>query len=726
MRWYFDLRLGAKLLLAFYTVIALVVVQGAVSIHRLGVVSDQALEVSDVWMTSIEHIETVSKAISHHRLHEFRALTAGTEAERDEAEAMMKEARATIDAVDARYVPLIRTDQGRALHAGLADTWAEYVAISDDLLALQRQGLISEANALIHGESSDVFERAEEAARAATQHQVANGHAAGDEGRSISATARMALLVMTVLIALIAGLMAWAIARLITRPVQRMAEAVRGLALGDLDHDLKAEGKDEIAQLAHSLDEVIASQKILAATALQVAAGDRRAEVEPRSDKDELGRSLKQLLSVLGGLLDEGGALTSAAREGRLSYRANAKRFEGTWRDLMQGINDTLDATTAPVMEASSVLERLAARDLTARAKGSYDGDHARIKDALNRAADNLEDALREVRESTGQVAIAADQISQGSQTLAQGSSEQASSLQEVSSSLQELTSMAHQNTGNAREAQGLADNARASARKGVEQMQSLSQAMQKIQASSDATAKIVKTIDEIAFQTNLLALNAAVEAARAGAAGKGFAVVAEEVRTLAQRSAEAARNTSGLIEESVRNAESGAALNGEALSQLGEIAGHIDRVGEVMHEIAAGSEQQSDGVEQINGAIEQMNTMTQAMASNSEESASAAEELSSQAGRMRELVDGFKLRGGEAAKANRPAAVRPTATTTAAAKTTVKPAATRPARPTSGGRPARRKTNDRSPAQAQQIAATARQLIPFDDDDDASVLNDF
>jgi methyl-accepting chemotaxis protein len=174
--------------------------------------------------------------------------------------------------------------------------------------------------------------------------------------------------------------------------------------------------------------------------------------------------------------------------------------------------------------------------------------------------------------------------------------------------------------------------------------MQRLSEAIEKIKLSSDKTAKIVKTIDEIAFQTNLLALNAAVEAARAGDAGKGFAVVAEEVRSLAMRSAEAAKNTADMIDESVDNAENGVALNQEVLKNLQEINERATRVSEVIMEIAAASEQQNEGIRQISGGIEQMNQITQHNAANAEESASAAEELSGQAYEMQSMVANFKL----------------------------------------------------------------------------------
>jgi methyl-accepting chemotaxis protein len=445
-------------------------------------------------------------------------------------------------------------------------------------------------------------------------------------------------------------------ARRVTRPLDAIAshvmllranyvadlhDAIERMARGDLRAtptrdvpELRATSRDELGVLAHSMNAVTAQ-----------TLDTMRAFVATRATVQRL--------------VDETRRVVAAAEAGRLQERGEASRFDGVYRDLVDGLNATLDAVAGPIGEASAVLASVAERDLTARMRGDYRGDFATIKQSLNTAVENLGGTLGEVALASERVAGAASRIDDGSRTLAQGASEQASTLEEVSSSMQELSSMVGSTAEHAAEMKVLMAGVGREIAESLANMGRLTTAMHEIKGSADATGKIVRSIDEIAFQTNLLALNAAVEAARAGDAGRGFAVVAEEVRALAIRSAEAARQTAALIEGAVQSAEQGVRLNEEVhagFSRVGELA---QRHVALADGIAAATHQQADGIRQVTVATEQMNGVTQAVATNSDEAVRAAAELAREATAMQRMVERFRLAQAAAAARRPPGSAR-------------------------------------------------------------------
>jgi len=329
----------------------------------------------------------------------------------------------------------------------------------------------------------------------------------------------------------------------------------------------------------------------------------------------------------------------------------------------------------------------------------------------------SLRHSASSVAAGAEQTSKAAGEVSSASEALAQGASEQASSIEETSASLEEMSSMTAQSAESAKKAKELASSAMASSTRGVAAMGRMAEAISEIKKSSDSTAKIVKTIDEIAFQTNLLALNAAVEAARAGEAGKGFAVVAEEVRSLAQRSAEAAKSTSSMIEASVKNSENGVKICGEVGAALKEIESNAKNVDSLVAEIAVACKEQAQGIEQISTAVNDMNRVVQSNAASAEEAASASSELSAQAEEMT-VVAGDLLQLVGAKNASRLAIQVPARALAAKASSPARPQAPQRRAPSpAASKPKEIPSSNASEPPARK-ALKPQEVIPLDDSD--------
>ncbi|GKS59218.1 hypothetical protein YTPLAS18_27450 [Nitrospira sp.] len=352
------------------------------------------------------------------------------------------------------------------------------------------------------------------------------------------------------------------------------------------------------------------------------------------------------------------------------------------------------------VAEAQSVLGRLAENDLTQSMAGTYQGELDKIKASINGVVHNLTQTITLVRNAVESVTTGAEEITKGNEDLSQRTSQQASALEETSASMEEMTSTVKQNADNAKQANQLAIAARDIADKGGSITSRAVSAMEEINKSSKKIADIITVIDEIAFQTNLLALNAAVEAARAGEHGRGFAVVATEVRNLAQRSATAAKEIKGLINESIQRVSDGSELVNQSGKTLDEIVNSVKRVTDIIAEIAAASQEQAQGVDQVNKAIMQMDETTQQNAALVEETTSASHSMKEQAKELMQQVSTFKVAGSDAPRATARQAV-PLAPTTAKppVKNQAKPASKPVVEPTGvgsgNGHDRRRKDDD-------------------------------
>jgi methyl-accepting chemotaxis protein len=442
----------------------------------------------------------------------------------------------------------------------------------------------------------------------------------------------LVIVVVVVIGILINAVVTFFIAARTVKPIKATAACARALAEGNLDAPLTVKAKDETGQLAATLDNEVRQAFKSIAQARVVA--DRQSKYQSA----EVDKLLVNLQRLSRGELNCDIVVAEADDVTREQH--------ALFSEIAQNLCSAVNEIKQYIDEISSVLGEMSDGNLCVEITSEYKGDFIALKTSINGIVGALNNVLSEINTAADQVAAGTQQVSDGSQEISQGATEQASSIEELTASVTQIAAQTKQNAMNANTANELSMTAKNDAVAGNDQMKGMQQAMLEINESSASISKIIKVIDDIAFQTNILALNAAVEAARAGVHGKGFAVVAEEVRNLAARSANAAKETTELIEGSIKKVEAGTKIADGTATALTNIVDGVEKAVELVGEIAVASNEQATGIAQVNNGIEQMSQVVQTNSATAEEAAAASEELSSQASMLKNMVAQFKLKG--------------------------------------------------------------------------------
>jgi len=725
-----NLSIAKKLAVAFTVVIALAVMLGGYSITQLHARNVQITEINRNWVPSVRHLLGLRAELGEYRTYEISQLQYQNDAAQLESYAKrMKESQAKMDAALNAYKGVVSSDAERKRFDVVLEDLNAYTTSHDKMMVAVAANDFVEASRISADESRPARRKLFASLTALTEYNAKALDAMVVASDAAYRSTVMGISLGIGVLVLLGSALGFVLARLISRPLQRATGVAQGIAAGRMDERIVVDSEDEAGQLLRSMSQMQLTLQRFAQAQGDIARRHEEGEIDFRIDNRDLPGAYGQMAGDINALVDshvqlnaraigivaayargdlsqdmdrlpgqkaritdavdsvKGGmnainaeikTLVDAAVAGDFSRRGDAARFQYVYRDVVTSLNQLMATADDGLNEVGSLLSAVADGDLNRRVDVELPGQFGRLANDANRTVDKLSDIVGQIRQGSDAISSAAAEIAAGNNDLSQRTESQAASLEETASSMEELTSTVRQNADNARQANQLAQSAAEVAGQGGSVVGEVVNTMDAITQSSKKIADIIGVIDGIAFQTNILALNAAVEAARAGEQGRGFAVVASEVRSLAQRSANAAKEIKQLIGDSVIKVEEGSHLVDQAGKTMQEIVSSVRKVTDIIADISAASQEQSAGIEQINQAITQMDEGTQQNAALVEEASAAARSLEQQSEQLVQTVAVFRVaNASHVAHATRPAVVDlPAAARVSKAKAPARPAA--------------------------------------------------
>ncbi|MBB4234608.1 HAMP domain-containing methyl-accepting chemotaxis protein [Rhizobium esperanzae] len=589
-------NIKSSLLLIFSVIAILFGVVAYLAVDGLRKTNGSTEEIATDWLPSVQASQAINLNMTNLRLTYRDHIIAQSEAEKKTREDAIKVAEDAIRKSADAYLPLASSDRERDLIKTIKESVEGYISSSSQLLVLSRANKTEEAGQYLGGEMRSYSDKLKEATAALVELNVSGSKKAADLSAETFDSIEFYLLA-TIGVAglLVLGAVAFVLTA-IANPITGITASMRRLAEGDTGSEIPfADRADEIGSMAGAVE-----------IFRQAAITNKQMALEAEENRG----------------------------------RAEADRLDAQ-RQAEAAASERLRIATSGL---AAGLKRLAAGDLAFQLNEAFAPDFEALRHDFNQSVTQLGATLRAISESIGTIDEGTREISSGASDLSKRTEQQAASLEETAAALEEITANVSNSSKRTEETRAVATEANRSAGVSAEVVSHAEEAMERIETSSQQISNIISVIDEIAFQTNLLALNAGVEAARAGEAGKGFAVVAQEVRELAQRSASAAKEIKGLIQNSSKEVESGVKLVRDTGQALKTIGGFITQINHHMDSIATSAKEQSIGLSEVNVAVNRMDQTTQQNATMVQQSTAASDSLAQQAQTLRELIAQFRL----------------------------------------------------------------------------------